>query len=392
MRASLLAAAVLVPSLPACGSGGGEAPDAFVPSCEPLDGEPALSLVQIATGFDMPVYVTAPPTDTERLFVLEKTGTVRVIENGTLLPDPFLSVAVPGLDGLDDERGLLGLAFHPDYATNRKLYVFYIDESNNEIVEQYLAVEGDPNHADPESAEQVFYLEDFAGNHNGGTLQFGPDGYLYIGIGDGGNANDEREYGQNTSVAFGKILRIDVDSLPYTVPGDNPGLPLDEIWSYGWRNPWRFSFDRMTGDLYVGDVGQGAWEEIDVEAAAASGGGNYGWNDMEGTHCFDPDPGCDQSNRITPVIEWDHNEGCTAVGGYVYRGCSMPGHHGKYFYADYCGGWVRSFEWDGAGGVTNPQEWPELGGADIVSFGEDAAGELYIVRQDTGQVMRIVGQ
>jgi glucose/arabinose dehydrogenase len=397
MRSHPAIALAVASALAACGDDSGASPDAYVPTCEVVEGRPALGLVQIASGLDMPVYVTSPPGDA-RLFVLEKTGAVRVIEEGTLLPDPFLDVSVPGISDLSDERGLLGLAFHPGYAENRKLYVFYTDANSDTVVEQYLASESNPNQADPASATQVFYLQDFAGNHNGGTIQFGPDGYLYIGIGDGGGANDPMDYGQNLDVAFGKILRIDVDELPYTIPADNPfagATPgLDEIWAYGLRNPWRWSFDRMTGDLYIGDVGQGAWEEWDVEPASSPGGVNYGWNDREGAHCFDPDPGCATDGRVDPVYEVSQGEGaCSAIGGYVYRGCQMPGYHGTYFFADYCGGWVRSFEWDGAGGYTDFTEWPSLGGGgDIVSFGEDADGELYLVRQDTGQIMRIVPQ
>jgi len=396
MRVALLSLAALAVALAACGDdSGGAPPDAFVPSCDVVEGQPPLGLVEVATGFDMPVYVTSPPGD-PRLFVLEKTGAVRIIEDGLVLPEPFLDVSVPSITELGDERGLLGLAFHPDYAQNRKLYVFYTDPGSDTVVEQYLASEANPNLADPASATEVFFLDDFAGNHNGGTIQFGPDGYLHIGIGDGGNANDPMDYGQNLDVAFGKILRIDVDELPYTIPADNPfagaTAGLDEVWAYGLRNPWRWSFDRMTGDLYIGDVGQGAWEEWNVEPAGSPGGVNYGWNDREGAHCFEPDPGCATDGRVDPVYEVSQDEGvCSAIGGYVYRGCQMPGYHGTYFFADYCAGWVRSFTWDGAGGYDNFTEWPSLGGGgDLVSFGEDANGELYLVRQDTGQIMRIV--
>jgi glucose/arabinose dehydrogenase len=381
----------LITLLAGCG-GGGPLPDAFVPSCEPLPGEPALGLVEIAHGFDMPVGVVGAPGEPRRLFVLEKGGRIRVIDDGVVLSEPFLTVEGPDLSGLDDERGLLGLAFDPGYATNRRFYVFYSDADSDTVVERWLVSAGDPDRAEPDSAEPVLFVDDFAGNHNGGTLAFGPDGYLHVGIGDGGGANDPMDYGQDTRVPFGKILRLDVASLPYSIPADNPGLEFAEIWSYGWRNPWRFSFDRATGDLYVGDVGQDAWEEIDVEPAADPGGRNYGWNDMEGAHCFEPSSGCVQAGRVAPVYEWNHQDGRTAVGGHVYRGCSMPGHHGKYFFADYVAGWVRSFRWDGAGGYTELEEWPALGGADIVSFGEDADGELYLVRQDTGQIMRVVGR
>jgi glucose/arabinose dehydrogenase len=372
-------------------------PDADL-SCDPVDGAPALRLVEAASGFSMPVYVTSPPGD-PRLFVVEKGGRIKIVDDGVVLPTPFLQVSTT-TSSLSDERGLLGLAFHPRYAENRKFYVFYTTAGASDTrVDQYLVSATDRDRADDASAQQVFFLDDFAGNHNGGTIQFGPDGYLYIGIGDGGNANDPRDYGQDLGVHFGKILRIDVDSLPYTIPADNPFAGAtpgeDEIWSYGWRNPWRWSFDRDTGDMYVGDVGQNQWEEIDVEPAGA-GGRDYGWDDWEGTHCFtdtvgQPPSDCESPNT-QPVYEYGHNAGCTVIGGYVYRGCKMPGHHGTYFFADYCSSWVRSFEWDGAGGYTNLQSWPSLAGGDIVSFGEDFQGELYIVRQDSGQIMKIVPQ
>ncbi|MCA9678932.1 MAG: PQQ-dependent sugar dehydrogenase [Myxococcales bacterium] len=341
----------------------------------------------------MPVFVTSPPSD-PRLFVLEKTGAIKIISGGQVLAEPFLTVDVSNVSSLDDERGLLGLAFHPQYAQNHKFYVYYTDNNGDEVVDQYLADAGDPDRADPASTQQVFFLDDFAGNHNGGTLAFGPDGYLYFGIGDGGGANDPMAYGQNTGVAFAKLLRVDVSTLPYTIPADNPFVGqagLDETWSYGLRNPWRWSFDRATGDLYIGDVGQGLWEEIDVVAAGAAAGLNFGWSVMEGTHCFNPGSGCDTSAKVQPVYEYDHGQGSAVIGGYVYRGCRMPGWQGTYFFADYGGHWVRSFTWDGSAAV-GVQEHDGLRGGDIVSFGQDAAGELYVVRQDSGQIMQIVPQ
>ncbi len=382
---------------PAIDDGGApDGPPATV--CEPISGVPTLGLQPIATGLDMPVYVTSPPGD-PRLFVLEKKGTIRVIKNGALLPTPFLTIDVANVSSLDDERGLLGLAFHPQYATNRKFYVFYIDNSSDEVVVEYQASTANPDVADAASVQPVFFLDDFASNHNGGTLQFGPDGYLYIGIGDGGGSNDPNTYGQNLNVAFGKILRIDVSTLPYTIPADNPfagaTAGLDEIWSYGWRNPWRWSFDRQTGDMYVGDVGQNAWEEISIEASDAAGGRNYGWKIMEANHCR-PGGGSCTTTGEPAVYEYPHSggavNGCTVIGGYVYRGCAMPDLHGTYFFADYCSSWVRSLQWTPGGGMTNLVNHTGLAGSDIVSFGEDAAGELYIVRQDTGQIMKIVPQ
>jgi glucose/arabinose dehydrogenase len=392
MRAAMFSAAVAALAM-ACGGGGDGGPDAYVPSCEPVAGRPALGLVEIASGFDMPVFVTSPPAD-PRLFVLEKPGTIRIIEGTTVLPEPFLEVDTPDIFDLEDERGLLGLAFAPDYGSSGHFYVFYTDAQSNEVISRF-TVSSNPNVADPDSEEILFSNQDFAGNHNGGTLAFGNDGYLYFGIGDGGGSNDPMDYGQDLDVEFGKMLRLDVSSLPATPPADNPFVGTagsDLIWSYGWRNPYRWSFDRQTGDMYVGDVGQGTYEEISIESANASGGLNYGWSEREGAHCFSPASGCLSNGVVDPVYENDHNDGSCIVGGYVYRGCSMPGYHGTYFFADYSYGWVRSFEWDGADGYTNLQEWDSLRGGDIVSFGEDADGELYIVRQDSGQIMRIVPQ
>jgi len=389
MRVALLSLAALAVALAACGDdSGGAPPDAFVPSCDVVEGQPPLGLVEVATGFDMPVYVTSPPGD-PRLFVLEKTGAVRIIEDGLVLPEPFLDVSVPSITELGDERGLLGLAFHPDYAQNRKLYVFYTDPGSDTVVEQYLASEANPNLADPASATEVFFLDDFAGNHNGGTIQFGPDGYLHIGIGDGGNANDPMDYGQNLDVAFGKILRIDVDELPYTIPADNPfagaTAGLDEVWAYGLRNPWRWSFDRMTGDLYIGDVGQGAWEEWNVEPAGSPGGVNYGWRVMEGTLCGTPSPApapaCGSSLLARPVVEYSHASGCSITGGTVYRG-SIPALRGLYFYADFCSARIWTYQRSTGQVVERTSALRPPGGStidSIVAISENAVGELFLV-------------
>ena len=374
----------------------GEDPDAPPgEACTPVQGTPALTTEVVAQGLDMPVFVTSPPGE-RRLFILEKKGPIRIVdESGVLLPDPFITLDVANVTSVGDERGLLGLAFHPDYATNRKFYVFYSDNGSDTVVEQYLASESNPNVADPESGERVLFLQDPYSNHNGGMIAFGPDGYLYIGIGDGGSGGDPEEWAEDLTVLFGKILRIDVDQLPYTIPNDNPfagsTTAADEIWSYGLRNPWRWSFDRMTGDMYIGDVGQNAWEEVNVEPADSPGGVHYGWDTREGKHCFEPSTGCETTGRTDPVYEYSQSGGgCTVVGGYVYRGCRMPGHHGTYFFAEYCSGWVRSFEWDGGTGYTDEAEWSGLALDNIVSFGEDGQGELYIVTIDPGEVRRIV--
>jgi glucose/arabinose dehydrogenase len=375
------------------------APDAPpLPVCEPVTGVPTLDLQVIASDLDMPVFVTSPPGD-PRLFVLEKKGSILLIKDGVVQPTPFLTIDVANVSSLSDERGLLGLAFHPQYATNRKFYVFYMDNSSDHVVAEYQASAVNPDVADPTSYQLVLHVDDIASNHNGGMLDFGPDGYLYIGIGDGGGANDTAQNGQNLDVAMGKILRLDVATLPYTIPADNPfagATPgLDEIWSYGWRNPWRWSFDRETGDMYVGDVGQDTWEEVSIEPADAPGGLNYGWRIMEGNHCRGGTSGCDMTGKVPAAFEYAQAGspgGCTVIGGYVYRGCRMPDLHGTYFLADYCNNWVRSFEWTEAGGVANVTNHPGLATDDIVSFGQDAQGELYIVSQGNGQVLKIVPQ
>jgi glucose/arabinose dehydrogenase len=374
----------------------GTPPDAGPLACKPVQGTPTLDAVTVASGLDMPVFATAPTGD-PRLFILEKlTGDIKILKNGQVLATPFLTIDVVNGSSLDDERGLLGLAFAPDYAKSGTFYVFYMNNSGDHQIDRY-QVSANADIADADSRQTVWTLDDIAGNHNGGTLAFSPiDGYLYFGVGDGGNSNDSpQNYGQNINVLFGKINRIDVSTQPYTSPATNPYAGAtagsDEIWSYGWRNPYRWSFDRQTGDMYLGDVGQGSWEEIDVEPAGTSGR-NYGWRVMEGTHCFNPMSGCDMSGKQLPVYEHSQNDGsCAIIGGYVYRGCSMPGWHGNYFFADYCSGFVKSFQWDGAGSYTNLVDQNGLeGGGDIVAFGEDGQGELYIVRQDTGIIQKIV--
>jgi glucose/arabinose dehydrogenase len=374
-------------------------PDADL-SCTPVEGTPTLTTQDVVTsGLVMPVYVTSPPGDA-RLFVLEKQGRVRVIKNGQLLEEPFLTVPTQ-TGGLSDERGLLSIAFAPDYAQSRKVYVFYTAETddtndNDEVVEMYLADPANPDRALPDSGQLVIRVEDFAGNHNGGTLAFRGD-YLYWSVGDGGGGGDPNETGQDLDEPLGKIHRLDVSTLPATAAAGNPFIGdtagLDTIWSYGWRNPWRFSFDRETGDMYVGDVGQDTYEEVDVEAANDAGGKNYGWDQREGKHCHEPLSGCTTAGMTEPVFEYAQNGqigGCTVVGGYVYRGCAMPGYHGTYFFADYCGGWVRSFKWDGGGGVTDVTVHEGLGGSSRVSFGQDAAGEIYLVEEESGDILKIV--
>jgi glucose/arabinose dehydrogenase len=343
----------------------------------------------------MPVFVTAPAND-PRLFILEKgTGQIRILKDGSLLATPFLTVSVADSEGsLDDERGLLGLAFAPDYASSGIFYIYFVNTNSDEEIDRY-HVSANADVADASTAQEIWSNSDFASNHNGGTIAFGPDdGYLYFGVGDGGNANDGMNYGQNTSVLFGKMNRIDVSTTPYSIPADNPfagGGGAGEIWDWGLRNPYRWSFDRQTGDLYIGDVGQNLHEEIDVEPAS-TGNLNYGWRQMEASECFNPSTGCNTTGKTLPVYEYDHGPGCAVIGGYVYRGACMPGYDGTYFFADYCSHDVSSFQWSsGTIGTVTDQTGLSAGG-DPVAFGQDGYGELYIVRQDTGVVQKIVAQ
>ena len=347
-------------------------------------------LLEIASGLSLPLYLTAPAGDLSRLFIVEKTGSIRIVKDGTLLPAPFLDISGQVSGG--PEQGLLGLAFPPDYASTGRFVVHYTDIAGNTRVSAF-EVSANPDIADA-SSEQVILTADQPGpNHNGGQVAFGPDGFLYLGLGDGGGSN---ERGQDLSELLGSILRIDVQSgTSYTVPPDNPFVGQQpatrpEVWSYGLRNPWRFSFDRANGDLYIADVGESALEEIDV-APAATGGGkgvNYGWSIMEGGQCVGGGQ-CDQTGLTLPIGQYSHAEGCSVIGGYVYRGSVLPALQGVYFFGDYCQGWVRSFRY-ASGTATELTEWPTLHtGSPLNSFGEDAAGELYVL-ESSGRVSKIV--
>jgi len=351
-----------------------------------------ISLEVVQAGFSSPLFVTAPPGDTHRLFVVERGGLVRVIEDGALLPTPFLDVSADIVSS--GEQGLLGLAFHPDYATNGYVYVDYTDASGDTQVMRYV-VTGDPNVVDATPGEPILSVDQPYTNHNGGMLAFGPDGMLYVGLGDGGSGGDPDGNGQNRATLLGSILRLDVDGgLPYSIPADNPfaghATYREEIWAYGLRNPWRFSFDRQTGDLLIGDVGQGKVEEVDFQPASSHGGENYGWNVMEGSQCYGTAV-CSTAGLVLPVAEYGHSAGCSITGGYVYRGTAWPALQGRYFYGDYCSGWIRSFQLDD-GTATDLQDHSAdvEAGLSLSSFGEDGAGELYVVDLD-GTVYRLTG-
>ncbi|HEX5871447.1 MAG TPA: PQQ-dependent sugar dehydrogenase [Longimicrobium sp.] len=354
----------------------------------PPVGETNIRLQLVAEGLQSPVFLTAPPNDA-RLFIVEQPGRIRIVQNGTLLPTPFLDIAPKVSAG--GERGLLSVAFHPQYATNRTFFVNYTDTRGDTRIERYRAG-ADPDRADPATAELVLTVAQPFANHNGGLVAFGPDGKLYIGMGDGGGGGDPQETGQDPLRLLGKLLRIDVDAArPYAIPTDNPHAggtnPLPEIWASGLRNPWRFSWDRTANLLYMADVGQNRLEEINV-VPAAQGGVNYGWDVMEGSDCFEPSSGCERAGLTLPVAEYTHSDGCSVTGGYVYRGQDLPALRGQYFYADYCEGWIRSFRYANAA-AADARSWDVENVGNISSFGEDARGELYVVSL-SGGVYRIV--
>jgi glucose/arabinose dehydrogenase len=353
---------------------------------------PDPTLIEVASGLTAPLYVTSPPGDSDRVFVVEQSGRIRVIRNDTLLSTPFLDIA--SLVTFSGEQGLLSMAFHPAYAANGYFFVDYTDTNGDTRVVRY-RVSSDPNVADAASAQEILFVEQPFANHNGGLVMFGPDGYLYVGLGDGGSGGDPFGHGQDSTTLLGSILRIDVDGgFPYVIPPINPfaGHPSarPEIWAYGLRNPWRFSFDRVTRDLYIADVGQGAREEINFQPAASGGRENYGWNIMEGTQCFDPPTGCNQAGLELPVHEYDHSIGCSVIGGYAYRGNELPVLYGRYFYSDFCSGWIRSFRVENGVAVGHVDHTGQVGGGpgSVTSMGEDERGRLYVTTVG-GRVLRL---
>lgn len=357
----------------------------------PLFAQLNISLETFADGFNRLTDITNCGDD--RLFVVERNGRIRIIEaDGNVLSDPFLNIN-PIVNSGASEQGLLGLAFHPDYLNNGYFYVYYTDNSEDTQVSRFSVSDDDPNIADPDSEEKILDANQPFWNHNGGCIKFGPDGYLYISLGDGGSGGDPQGNGQNRQTFLGKILRIDVDNGdPYAVPADNPFInddeTLDEIWSIGQRNVWRFSFDALTGDMWMGDVGQGDWEEINLEPAN-SGGGNYGWRCYEGNDNFNTF-NCDPANTmIFPILQYANSfsEGCSVTGGFVYRGCEMSGLYGHYVFADFCSGKFWSITPDGT--QWNTVQIANLNDNNFSSFGEDMNGELYVVGHGNGVVSKI---
>ncbi|MBT8462832.1 MAG: PQQ-dependent sugar dehydrogenase [Gemmatimonadetes bacterium] len=335
-------------------------------------------LTEIADGLQRPVQLTGLSGDS-RLFIVEQRGRIRVFADGQLRPGPYLDIAGQLSGG--NEQGLLGLAFHPDFASNGYAYINYTNGAGDTEVVRFTE-SADGLTLDPASRKDILFVEQPFGNHNAGQLLFGPDGMLYVPLGDGGSGGDPQGNGQNLDTLLGSILRIDVDGGdPYTIPPDNPfvaGGGRPEIWAYGVRNPWRNDIDVEGGFIYVADVGQNEWEEVSV-ASLSEAGVNYGWNTVEGPECYQ-DSNCDRTGLRDPVVSYSHGDGCSITGGHVYRGSAIAGLAGTYFYSDFCSGWLRSFRFDPTqGAAVDQREWaiPDIGS--VYSFGRDAAGELYIL-------------
>jgi glucose/arabinose dehydrogenase len=352
-----------------------------------------LSLSTVVSGLSSPVDLQAPSDNTGRFFVVEQPGTIRIISNGALLPTPFLDITSQVDFG--GEKGLLGLAFHPSYSQNRRFFVNYdriVGGQMQTVIAQFQASATNPNVADATSEQILLTVVQPFPNHKGGQLVFGPDGFLYIGLGDGGSGGDPLGNGQSLQTMLGKMLRIDVNhtspGLAYAIPPDNPfvnGGGLPEIWAYGLRNPWRFSFDRPSGRLFCGDVGQDRFEEIDI----LQKGGNFGWNIMEGLHCFNPPSGCNMAGLILPIAEYDHTEGDAVIGGYVYHGTALPQLAATYLLSDFGSGTI----WNLTEGP--PGTWTRTRllstGRNISSFAQDSSGELYVLDY-SGSVLKLVAQ
>jgi len=375
-------------ALPSCSDGGAATP----PADSGTTGATApvtLAAREVLSGLDAPLFLTSLPND-PRLFVLEQPGRIRVVKNGQLLPTPFLDLV--GKISSGGERGLLGLAFHPRYAQNGLFFVDYTDPNGDTRVVRYRA-SADPDRADPASATVVLSIAQPYANHNGGMLAFGPDGMLYVGMGDGGSGGDPQGNGQNLGTPLGKLLRIDVDNATggaaYAIPRDNPFVgragARGEIWALGLRNPWRFAFDPASSRLYIADVGQDRLEEVDV-AGASEAGVNYGWNRMEANDCYNASS-CDRSGLRIPVDQYAHGPGCSITGGYVYRG-AIAALRGVYFYSDYCAGFLKSFRLAADGTVSELRTWDVGALGNVTSFGVDGAGELYVVSQN-GKVYKL---
>jgi glucose/arabinose dehydrogenase len=399
-RAALLAL-VLVPAVGTQLTLAGGTPREVIVSGRPPSGEDfdatkiRISFSRIARNLSKPVFITHSGDNNGRLFIVEKTGRIRVIRQGTLRGTPFLNLS--GKVSTGSEQGLLGLAFHPDYGNNGRFYVNYTDVNGDTVIAEYHR-STDANIADP-TGRVLLKIDQPYSNHNGGMLAFGPDGYLYIGMGDGGSSGDPGNRAQSVNTLLGKILRIDVDTQAggkqYAIPAGNPYVGktgLDEIWSIGLRNPWRFSFDDRTGNLWIGDVGQNRYEEIDrspaVNGVDAGKGLNYGWRVLEGNACFTPSSGCSTAGKTPPMAVYSHSSGCSVTGGYVYRGLAYRGLVGGYLFGDFCSGRVWALRAHG------PASQAPVLMADtnisISSFGEGPDGTMYVTDLGSGDIWAIV--
>jgi glucose/arabinose dehydrogenase len=377
-----------------CGGGVSRSSAPVPPSPPPGPSGPlVLSLSSVVSGLTNPVDLQNAADGSGRLFVVEQQGLIRIVKNATVSSTPFLDIS--GQVDFGGEKGLLGLAFHPNYKQDPRFYVNYdrvVSGQMQTVIAEIQTSTTNPDQADPATERILFTVDQPFPNHKGGQLAFGPDGFLYIGLGDGGSAGDPRGNGQNRQTLLGKMLRIDVDGsspgLPYAIPPDNPFINATdrgEIWAYGFRNPWRFSFDASSGRLFCGDVGQDKFEEIDI----VTKGGNFGWNTMEGLHCFNPSSGCNMTGLILPVTEYDHSQGDAVIGGYVYRGSAIPRLAGTYLFSDFETGTIWGLTEDASGKWTRSQLIS--GGRNISSFGRDETGELYVLDY-SGTLLRITGK
>ena len=380
---TIFALCALAAVLAGCGDANHPAPSA------------SISLQPVATGLSSPLDLEQPPDNSGRLFVVEQGGFIRIIQSGALLAQPFLDLSskiVPNFAGT--EMGLLGVTFHPAFQQNRKFYVNYVRSNAGQfqsVISEFQASATNPNLADPVSERILLVVNQVSNfpNHKAGQLAFGPDGFLYFGLGDGGSGGDPFGHGQNTNILLGKMMRIDVNStspgLPYAIPADNPfvnGGGLPEIFAIGFRNPWRFSFDLPTGRLFVADVGQDKFEEIDI----VQKGGNYGWNIMEGMHCFNPPTGCNMTGLQLPIVEIPHPEGQAVIGGFVYHGTALAGLQGQYIFGD-LNGKIWSLQ-EGPPGTFTRTLLNDTA-LTISSFGQDQSGELYVVDIGNGRVLKV---
>jgi glucose/arabinose dehydrogenase len=353
----------------------------------------AISTQVVVSGLNSPLDLEQAGDNSGRLFVVEQGGRIKIIQNGSVQPAPFLDISSKVIS--QDEMGLLGVTFHPSFSTNGKFYVNYVRNNAGQfqsVISEFLVSAGNANQADPASERILLTVDQVSNftNHKAGQLDFGADGFLYFGLGDGGSGGDPFGHGQNTQILLGKMMRIDVNSTSpgkqYAIPPDNPfvasgGLP--EIYAFGFRNPWRFSFDRPTGRLFVADVGQDSFEEIDI----VQKGGNYGWNTMEGDHCFNPPSGCNTTGLSLPIIEIPHPEAEAVIGGFIYHGTALTGMQGMYIFGD-LNGKIWSLTENPANTFTRSQLADV--GFNISSFGQDAAGELYVVDISGGRVLKLV--